>query len=132
MLQLSYASRATRMLYTGMQGYQGHKESLQNLPELLGLKLLGELSVLEVRYFVVPSPPQSHPSWLSHHHPGAQRPHLYPGPPAAQSGETKSQELGSLTVIPVIQSENKGPSPPEYFPTSVTMPKSSLYQNTLI
>lgn len=70
------------------RGIEGTKKSLQNLPELLELKLLGELSVLEVQCFLVPFPPQSHPGcWVSHHHPGVQLPHLYPGPPAAQSGE---------------------------------------------
>lgn len=87
----SFPSQAMlRACYTRVcRGIKGTKKSLQNLPELLELKLLGELSVLEVQCFPVPSPPHGHPGWLSHHHPGAQLPHLYPGPLAAQSGETQ-------------------------------------------
>lgn len=89
---------------------QRHTGDLQNLPELLGLELSRELLAPEVQRFPVPSPPQGHPGWLSHHHPGPQPPHLYPGPPAAPSGETQIPRVGSLMIIPTTGPENKGHS----------------------
>lgn len=74
------------MLYVDLRGCQ---RSLKNLPELLGLRLLGEVSALEVQCFPVPFHPQSYPWWLSHRHARTQLPHLHPGPLAAQSGETQ-------------------------------------------
>lgn len=104
---------------TGACMHRGHSPrhtgDLRNLPELLGPELSRELLAPEVR-FPVPSP-QGHPGWLSHHHPGPQPPHLYPGPPAAPSGETQIPRVGSLTIIPMTGPENKGLSPPTVFPS---------------
>lgn len=87
-LQPFSASHATCMLYMHTWGHPRHKGSLQNLPELLGLKLLGEVFALESQCFPVPSP-LDHQGWLSQHHAGAQLSHLYPGLPAVHSGETQ-------------------------------------------
>lgn len=93
--QYSQASRAPCVLYMDMQAQRTWTKArwtLQNPPEPLGLKLLGELSALEVQCSPVPS--QSHLGWLSPRHPRAQPPHLHPGPPAAQSGETQVPGAG--------------------------------------
>lgn len=42
-------------------GHAGLPGPFKNLPELLGLRLLGEVSALEAQCFPVPSHPQSYP-----------------------------------------------------------------------